>query len=304
MHIITPLNLHSKEIGEFDFIEPKMSKHLWLYEGTTEYFAGIIRAKNGLLDTNKYLRDVLLNDKIANGERFPYKKMSFTEMSKNVLENPFKKQYGQVYERGAALSAMLDLEIMNASNSSKTLRDVVLSLIEKYGKEKSFDDEMFFDEFSKTAGINLSSFFTKYIDGKDSIPYGALLDYAGIKYSRNEQKSAPLSINKMEGFKIKKGISISTNPIVKVKRAGKAKQFGIKKGDKFYRKDIYLSTHKNNGEYLAEGSDSKLKIIRKGKELEIPFKVIYSPQKTKYEIINPTQKSSKQQTVFNKWFSN
>ena len=304
MHIITPLNLHSKEIGDFDFIDPKMSKHLWLYEGATEYFAGIIRAKNGLLDTNKYLRNVLLNDKIATGEKFPYKKMSFTKMSKNVLENPYKKQYGQVYERGAALCAMLDLEIMNSTNSKKTLRDVIQTLIDKYGKEKSFDDEEFFSEFSKASDVDLSNFFSKYVDGNDSIPYGNFFNYTGIKYYRNENKNAPLSIDKMKGVKIKKGISISSNPIVKVKKAGQAKELGIKKGDKFYKKDIYLSTHKNNGEYLAEGSESKLKIIRNGKELEIPFKVIYSNQKIKYEIINPAQKTSQQQIIYNKWFSN
>jgi predicted metalloprotease with PDZ domain len=304
MHIITPLNLHSKEIGEFDFIAPKMSKHLWLYEGATEYFAGIIRAKNGLLDTNKYLRNVLLNDKIATGEKFPYKKMSFTKMSKNVLVNPYKKQYGQVYERGAAICAMLDLEIMNSTNSKKTLRDVIQTLIDKYGKEKSFDDEEFFSEFSKASAVDLSNFFSKYVDGNDSIPYGNFFNYTGIKYYRNENKNAPLSIDKMKGVKIKKGISISSNPIVKVKKAGQAKELGIKKGDKFYKKDIYLSIHKNNGEYLAEGSESKLKIIRNGKELEIPFKVIYSNQKIKYEIINPAQKTSQQQIIYNKWFSN
>ncbi|MDH5382106.1 MAG: hypothetical protein OEW75_14715, partial [Cyclobacteriaceae bacterium] len=37
-HIITPLTIHSKEIQSFDFNDPKISKHLWLYEGVTEYF--------------------------------------------------------------------------------------------------------------------------------------------------------------------------------------------------------------------------------------------------------------------------
>jgi predicted metalloprotease with PDZ domain len=36
-HIVTPLNIHSEEISNFNFDTPKMSKHLWLYEGLTEY---------------------------------------------------------------------------------------------------------------------------------------------------------------------------------------------------------------------------------------------------------------------------
>ncbi|MBK7987987.1 MAG: hypothetical protein IPK11_13985 [Ignavibacteria bacterium] len=39
LHIKIPLHLHSKEIDDFNFLNPKMSKHLWLYEGVTEYFA-------------------------------------------------------------------------------------------------------------------------------------------------------------------------------------------------------------------------------------------------------------------------
>jgi predicted metalloprotease with PDZ domain len=41
-HIITPLTIHSEEIQFFDFNHPKMSRHLWLYEGSTEYHAHMV----------------------------------------------------------------------------------------------------------------------------------------------------------------------------------------------------------------------------------------------------------------------
>jgi predicted metalloprotease with PDZ domain len=47
-HIVTPLNIHSEEIANFDFDHPKMSEHLWLYEGSTRiscpFGAGAVRA--------------------------------------------------------------------------------------------------------------------------------------------------------------------------------------------------------------------------------------------------------------------
>ncbi len=49
-HIVTPLNVHSKEIQFFDFNDPKMSEHLWMYEGTTEYFANLFQIQQGLID--------------------------------------------------------------------------------------------------------------------------------------------------------------------------------------------------------------------------------------------------------------
>jgi predicted metalloprotease with PDZ domain len=44
-HIVTPLGIHSEEIQYFDYDQPKMSEHLWLYEGTTEYHAQSVQVK-------------------------------------------------------------------------------------------------------------------------------------------------------------------------------------------------------------------------------------------------------------------
>lgn len=57
-HTVTPLNLHSEEIGNFDFNDPKMSKHLWLYEGVTEYFADYIQLREGLVDLKEYGKNI------------------------------------------------------------------------------------------------------------------------------------------------------------------------------------------------------------------------------------------------------
>ena len=114
-HILTPLGLHSEEIGNFNYINPQMSKHLLLYEGITEYFAGISQVKGGVITKDEYVRTVL-KGKIKSAEKYPTKKMSFTDMSENVLQNPYKRQYNQVYQRGALMGALLDIRIMELTN--------------------------------------------------------------------------------------------------------------------------------------------------------------------------------------------
>src|SRR5690606_31164945 len=47
-HIITPLTIASKEVKEFNYSHVALSKHLWLYEGTTEYTAHHVQVKYGL----------------------------------------------------------------------------------------------------------------------------------------------------------------------------------------------------------------------------------------------------------------
>jgi predicted metalloprotease with PDZ domain len=53
-HIVTPLSIHSKEIQYFDYNNPKMSKHLWMYEGVTEYFAILFQVNQGLIDSDEF----------------------------------------------------------------------------------------------------------------------------------------------------------------------------------------------------------------------------------------------------------
>ncbi len=89
-HIVTPLTIHSKEIQFFDYNAPKMSEHLWMYEGVTEYFANLFQINQGLINESEFYTRIA--DKIEQAKGLN-DTMSFTLMSKNVLEQPYKDQY-------------------------------------------------------------------------------------------------------------------------------------------------------------------------------------------------------------------
>src|SRR5690606_38367108 len=95
-HILTPLNVHSKEIHYFDYNEPKMSQHLWMYEGVTEYFANLFQVQQGLIGEDEFYKR--MQGKIDGAKRYN-DTMSFTEMSQNILEPKYKAQYANVYEK-------------------------------------------------------------------------------------------------------------------------------------------------------------------------------------------------------------
>ncbi|MBT8271083.1 MAG: peptidase M61, partial [Bacteroidia bacterium] len=46
-HIVTPLSVHSEDVHYFDYNNPTFSKHLWMYEGVTEYFAQHFQVHQG-----------------------------------------------------------------------------------------------------------------------------------------------------------------------------------------------------------------------------------------------------------------
>ena len=215
MHILTPLGLHSERIGNFNYTNPLMSKHLWLYEGVTEYFANLIKYKGGVISPDEYLKE--MEAKLAQGLDFPVSEMSFTEMSENVLEEKYHKHYGQVYQRGAVLAMLLDAEIQRLTSGKKSLIDVILTLNTRYGANKSFDEQTFIAEMEKEVHPDLQQFFSTYIEEKNQWKPNDQLNYIGISYHETFQESGMLSpLNEKDNDIKIKPIGIGLERMVRV----------------------------------------------------------------------------------------
>jgi predicted metalloprotease with PDZ domain len=179
-HIVTPLSIHSEEIADFDFMNPKMSEHLWLYEGLTEYSAGLVQVKYGLIDLNTYVG--MIHDKILSASHFN-DTMSFTEMSRHVVEKRFHDQYNNVYQKGALIGMCLDLKLRKLSDGQYGIQDLLRDLSKTYGRDKAFKDEELFDVITKLTYPEIGEFFKHYVSGSDPLPFKELLGYGGIDYA-------------------------------------------------------------------------------------------------------------------------
>ena len=259
MHILTPLGLHSERIGNFNYTNPMMSKHLWLYEGVTEYFANLIKFKGGVISPDEYLKE--MEAKLAQGLDFPVSEMSFTEMSEHVLEEKFHKHYGQVYMRGAVLAMLLDAEIQRLTSGQKSLIDVMLLLNARYGANRSFDEQTFIAELVKEVHPDLQQFFSNYIEGKNQWKPNDQLNYVGISYYDSLQESVLLSpFNAKDNDITLKAIGgIGLEQLVV--ETGPNEWAGLKKGDIINLND-YRSAIEPNGQKLKEGEIAKLKVKR------------------------------------------
>ncbi len=175
-HIVTPLNIHSEEIGSFDFNNPKMSRHLWMYEGITEYFAGSVQVKHGLISPEEYLG--VLSNKMVTASQFK-DELPFTELSLGALEE-HADQYFNVYQKGALIGAALDIRLRELSNGEYGVQDMMADLSKKYGKDVSFKDDQLFDEIVKLTYPEIKDFIETYISGKTPIPYKEVMEKVGI----------------------------------------------------------------------------------------------------------------------------
>ncbi len=179
-HIVTPLTIHSEEIDNFDYNDPKMSQHLWLYEGVTEYFAGNMQVKYGLITPEQYL-DVV-REKILTAETF-YDTVPFTDISKFTLTE-YKEQYYNVYQKGALIGMCLDIKLRQLSEGKYGLQNLVADLSKKYGKSKPFEDAKLFDEITALTKPEIGEFLKKYVGGPDRLPLTGNFWVSGCKIHR------------------------------------------------------------------------------------------------------------------------
>ncbi|GEO04850.1 peptidase M61 [Adhaeribacter aerolatus] len=178
-HIVTPLNIHSEEIGDFDYINPKMSKHLWLYEGVTEYFASHVQVNQKLISPEEYL--IKLRSYIAGSLKYN-DTLPFTVLSKGALD-VHENQYGNVYQKGALIGLALDIRLRELSGGKYGIRNLMNDLAKTYGKNRSFKDEELFDKITELTYPQIREFFRKHVEGSQPIPYSELFNTVGIIYA-------------------------------------------------------------------------------------------------------------------------
>lgn len=305
LHIITPLNIHSEEIGNFDFINPVMSKHLWLYEGVTEYFAGHIQVHEGLMPVPQYLS--VIKGKIEATRQFK-DDLPFTDMSLGALDQ-YEDQYPNVYQKGALIGMALDIKLHQWSNGDYTLRQLLADLSKKYGKDVSFKDEELFDDISNLTDPSIKDFLLQYVEGPEALPYQELFDIVGIEYQ------LPQKVSQITLGNVNFTVDASTERFVVSNLVG-MNAFGHELG---YQPDDQLLTlnkqEVNFNNYLPifeafkntakPGDKVKVEVLRevngKMKKVKLKAKAMEVETETDFDLILMEDANSAQLDLRNKW---
>jgi len=194
-HIITPLTIHSEEIQNFDFNHPKMSRHLWLYEGSTEYHAHMVQVKYGLITPDDFLK--VITSKINFSKNIYNDTVPFTVMSSGVL-GAYKKEFGNVYQKGALINMCLDIKLLQLSKGKYGIMNLIHDLSNKYGKQKGFIDSTFFDEIEKLTYPEIRQFLNTYVAGSKPLPLQEYLNIVGVNYQAEvDTKDSAFSLGRI-----------------------------------------------------------------------------------------------------------
>lgn len=178
-HMVTPLNIHSELIEQFNFVTPSPSQHLWLYEGVTEWASDMIQLRGGIITLEEFFHQI--SEKLTIDGLFD-KEVSLTELALTAFSEKGQTQYVNIYNRGALVPLLMDILLLEKSGGERGLREVILELSGKYGVTRAFSEEHFFDEFVAITHPDMQAIIDRYVIDSEPLPIAAYFEKVGIHY--------------------------------------------------------------------------------------------------------------------------
>jgi len=299
MHILTPLNLHSNIIQPFNFIVPSASEHIWLYEGVTEWNSDILQLRGGLISIEDYLE--IISEKLTFNDRFD-EKISLSQISLEAYNLSGLNEFINFYTRGAVTAAMLDIKLLDLSNGTRGLRELILELQNKYGKDNPFPEDEFFEIVVEMTYPEIEHFINDYIKGTETLPYIEYMEKLGYKY---------IGATPSDDTRPTMGFSLAHNEngeLMTLNVSDEAKEYGVQEGDvlvKALGQDINMNTFRTiRQEVLAMNVGDTCQVVFKRNEEEIELDLILLQRMDKHVFEEMDELTEEQKFLRSVWQKN
>jgi predicted metalloprotease with PDZ domain len=188
-HILAPLNIHSNELLNFDFTNPTMSKHLWLYEGMTEYLSYHVQLNQHVRTLEMFCADI---EGFVTEMKEYRSDVSLTEISLKTY-GELDDEYDNVELKGVLVNLLLDIRLAELSKKKYSAARLMQDLVVKYGKARAFSDNELFDVIATLTYPEIRTFFSKYVEGIEPLPLKEYLQKIGLHYDAEKNKISILA---------------------------------------------------------------------------------------------------------------
>ncbi|MBK6265676.1 peptidase [Marivirga sp. S37H4] len=286
-HIITPLNIHSEIIEQFNFIEPTASEHLWMYEGVTEWASDLMQLRAGMIDLEQFFKE--LQQKLYVDARYD-STYSLSKLSLTSYTPEGQKQYGNIYMRGALVAGLLDIRLLELSNGERGLREVVNELSKKYGPDNAFPEADFFDIFVEMTYPEIAEFFDKYVKNANPLPIKEYYNKLGINYERLEKTGDMVP---SLGY----GLTVADGNIIIIEPSDSLATIGVKVNDILHKvngNEVSLQNARMVLGTLSQqpvGYEYELTVLRGEEEINFASRII-AKEEVKEHIFTVNEKSA------------
>ena len=308
-------------LGPFDYENENYTKLLWVAEGGTEYYSGLLLLRAGLITPKEFLSGKATSFQQLQ-ERPGRFETSLEEASFDAWikyyrpdENAVNNQISY-YDKGEIVNMMLDLTIRTASGGAKSEDDVMRYLYNEYFKKqgRGYTSEEFQKAAELAAGKSLDDFFSKYVRGRAEIDYAAILKGIGLQLSVKEANRANGGTEPADNGPANRSIPAigadltETNGVVTVRSvpAGSpAYEQGLNSADQIIAIDGYRASLSFLQSYIGErkaGDNVKFTIFRFDKLRDITFTLGNNARKN-YELVPVAQPTDLQKKLYKQYLN-
>lgn len=302
-HLWNVKRLRPIALGPFDYDNENYTTNLWIAEGFTSYYQDMALRRAQLYPPENYLG--VLGDNISALENQPGVNIqSVADASYDAWIKAYRPNENSVnstisyYSKGSLIGLLLDLEIINNSNGTKSLDDVMKYMYDQYYKinKRGYTDAEFKQALEKFAGKKLDDFYKNYITGLTPLDFNKYLGYAGYTLKDEYANSNDPALGISTGVNADKKIVVTA-----VLRDGAAWKDGLNVGDQLLAMDgKTLTDVKGLLNDKKTGDKVIFSISRDGLKKDIPVTLLRNTQ-VKYSIEALPNISPQQQIVKNKW---
>ena len=299
-HLWNVKRIRPDVLGPFDYENENYTKLLWVAEGATAYYEGLLLRRAGLI-TEKEFFDSRVSMIQQLQERPGRLETSVEDASFDAWIKYYRQDENSVnnqisyYDKGEIVNMMLDVTIRTASNGAKSLDDVMRYLYDEHSKKgRNYTPEDYQKISEMMAGKSLEDFFSKYVRGTEEIDFAGILQGIGLqlKAEANNANKSYIGANLAEedGKLMVRSIPADTP----------AYEQGLNTGDQIVAVDGNRASQTFLTNYIGEkkpGDKVKMTIFRFDRLRDIEFTLGGNIRKS-YSIVPVESPSEAQKTLY------
>ncbi|HEY0083749.1 MAG TPA: hypothetical protein VGB61_13225 [Pyrinomonadaceae bacterium] len=198
-HVWNVKRLRPVELGPWDFTRPLNTRSLWIAEGLTNYYGGLMQRRAGIWTDERFLR--ALAGAIGFVENAPGNRLvsaeeaslvaSFIDRTPHYQRTNLAASTVSYYSKGEVIGIVLDLLIRGKTQGRASLDDVMRRMYEEfylrgpaatyYLRGRGYTGADFERAVSQAAGADMSDFFTRHVRGTEPLPYEEAFAHVGLR---------------------------------------------------------------------------------------------------------------------------
>src|SRR6266567_854430 len=182
-HLWNVKRIRPAEMWPYDYHAEQYTPLLWWSEGVTDYYADLTNLRAGLWTPDQFFANAVTNMDQVEQAAEPWSVEDGSEAT--WIHEVYVNSSQLYYPKGSLLGFLLDISIRDATDNAHNLDEVMRALYTRYYRQtKGFSTADLLSELRGAGMPDADTFYRRYIDGRDSLPYETVFEKAGLAFHR------------------------------------------------------------------------------------------------------------------------